>query len=353
MSATWIITELGPDPGDGTVGGGEQFIWTADDQAAPEDGWKVPRRQNVVATKYPGGRKSVHQKLGPELLKQKHRGMWADRWMGEGAAIDTCDRFAAMVDRGNPVRIEHEGWSFVGTIEEFEPDRRDSSEIGYEFTFIPQYERPGTGPSAGVMRRAPAPEALLTPDQFYADSAVYVEQLTELQDDVRVWALASDYHHTAGQSLVLLVERATDVKAQLVAGSDTSGEAVKLSAQLATAYVSLAAAADAHLDETALLNNAEAVAWDDASNLLAFEDWRRNTDAASLLLLYQATVAARELRRRTQPSATKRARPFNGQHLYHFARIHNADWREIAARNHLDTMVLDGTMELIIPERAG
>lgn len=348
MSDVFIIQEIGAGPATAPAGtfGGEQFVWTADNQAAPEDGWKMPRSQRVVVQHYPGSQRAVHQKLGPRHGTHRMSGMWADRHMGEGVAEATALRFADMVDRGNDVRISCGAWVFVGTIEDYTPDFRDDAEYGYEFTFIPRYQRPGEGPSASAVRASLPGAALLTPTQLGDLASAYVDSMHDLQDGVASFMLTGTLHADVSSSLELIESARGNVTAQVRAGSG-------LSAQASVAHASLGAAASAHLDVTFALNSGEAVGWDDGSHLLDFEAWRRMSDASAILLVYQSAIAERELRRRSQPNAVRVERPFAGEDIRAFSARHGADWRQVALRNDVAGMTLDGTVALVIPERGG
>lgn len=348
MSDTFIIQEIGAGPATAPAGtfGGERFEWTADNQAAPEDGWKMPRSQRVVVQHYPGSQRAVHQKLGPRFGTHRLNGLWADRHMGEGVAEATALRFGEMVDRGNDVRISCGTWVFVGTIEDYTPEFRDDAEYGYEFTFIPRYQRPGLGPSASAVRASLPGAALLTPTQLGDQASAYVDTMHDLQDGVARYMLTGTLHDDVSSSLALIESARGNVTAQIIAGDG-------LSAQASVAHASLGGAASAHLDVTFALNSGEAVAWDDGSHLLDFEAWRRVSDAAALLLVYQSAVAQRELRRRAQPNAVRVERPFDGEDIRVFAAKHGADWRQVALRNDVAGMTLSADMALIIPERTG
>lgn len=99
MPATLLIEEQ-------RVGGpGAEFEWTPENRALPLGAWELPVVQRSVRHEYPGATEPSEQVLGPAYEPMTLSGVWDDRYMGAGAALEEWRDFEAMVKRGNRVRL--------------------------------------------------------------------------------------------------------------------------------------------------------------------------------------------------------------------------------------------------------
>ncbi len=348
MSVNFLITEVATVDGGAVVDLAELFVWDEANQAMPEDGWATPGLMRMVPTHYTGNQRPTFQILGAKLEKQTFKGLWADRHMGAGQSSGTCDRFWAMWKRGNLVRVEHQGFAVHGYIEGFTPTRVFEGEIRYEFTMVPAFERPGTEISGGT-RKASA-YSLKSPAELEADALGIVTDMDALHAAAPDYAWAGGYYQDAGQRLGVVTIRIGEVRRLTQIRASSPIDPIAASLQLATAYGSLRVSCLDLLDVLEPLDDDTVVAWDSPENYLGFEVWCRLLRDAALMLSYQSYTAEAELRAQTRTRHVRTHRCTAGQSIYYIGKLYGVDWRDIVARNGLESPDFDGTEVLVIGE---
>lgn len=359
---TFVIQELKQLESGGFVNDdqGERFVWTADRtppdsvvggaRAAPLKPWPMPLKQRTERTDYPGARAPTEQILGPAWQPFTLTGKWDDRYNFAGYAIKELARFEAMVSRGNLVLIQFLSQEFHALITDFVPEYRREWDIGYSFT-VSNHGRP-----QGFDLSSRAPATVRTQDKAVDESAVIAKALASWHQD------NAPRVATSGSSVTSVTASLKDLDAHIntIADSiDTRRGVLKPIGDFKkTASLFRIVAADA----TGILTNLQAVRSDTelsfltAKGVLDWEAWSHGTRFQTRVLLGQANAAAKDMDERDAPTPVKVYRPFRGQSLYGVSRaVYGTPhgWRDIQQRNHLTGFTLDGTEELIIPERTG
>jgi hypothetical protein len=381
----FVIQELNTIGGSPPPGGTfERFVWTAKNHNIPFSPWSFGLTQRTVRTDYPGADDPTEQVLGPNYDSFTLQGVWDDRYNAPalnpqnaedraiinqagnlfggrpgaarkardkqgGYAIREWRRMEALVRRGNQVRITFEEITIQGLITDLEISYRRSWDIGYAFTFSPHHRQPG-----GRFALSRSPRSVLNSKQLR----------NEVSDEVDV-ALA--FHARAPRPRI----KGTlypDVDAQVDAWSanllviDDAIEQRNLSLdtepgggllRLAANFFTMATISVTLIDELEALDSAEAMDFEAGVDVLDYDVWARGLQDQARRILVAAERAASELVQRAEPNSLALYQPDAGESLYNvsnrfYGTPHN--WRTIASRNGLDSLLLAGTEILIIPE---
>lgn len=373
-SRDFIIEEI-PSIGGAPPPGGAyaRFVWTARGRSIPLGAWVFGIQQATVRTDYPGGNDPTEQVLGPRFTPFTLRGRWDDRYNplaavpaavaqnADGAAARAAlggyaerewKRFEALVARGNIARITFEGITVQGIITNAEFTYRRSWDIGYQFEFSPHHRQPG-GPFA--VRRSPR-------------TTLSASQLKRELDEVVQAALAYHSRAPAGRMVDTLFidadELVTDWLDTVAAISaaisvrqlSLEGEGDNSLLRLAALFFRMSTVAGDILSLLSSTDSSEALDSELGIAALDFDVWSRGLQGEARRMIVVGQRAADELRQRARPNAQVLYRPQAGESLYavsnrFFHTPHN--WRLIARRNDLDSLVLTGDELLVIPEVTG
>lgn len=358
----FVIQELRAANGLGAQGAqiASRFEWTSDarpvnavlggGRACPKGGWAQSGEQREVRTDYPGAVTPSRQILGPRWLPTTFTGTWDDRYNSPGYALRERDRFVAMARRGNLVRVQFQGESFVGLVKAWTCTYIRDWQIEYQFTFDPS----DSARDYDLSARSPG---ILTVSQVF-DAVEYSTQVlqtvqvdaprgqigTEVARDTEAAVAAvsltrDSLANTLDQREISPPEKPTDPLASIA-----SQFRVIQSQAFETVEVLYEARSDVDLTVQS------------AITLLDFEAWSRSTRFVARVLVGNAFDAAEQVAERVEPTAATLYRPREGESLYGVARRFYGSpfaWREIAARNRLSGPNLTGDELLVIPQRSG
>lgn len=351
--SVFTIAELGPNGAENADG--EIFAWTAGialsteggARAIPKRPWNLPGKQRVVRTDYPGARKASAQVLGPKHEPSTLEGRWDDRWNFAGYAIAERDRFEAMCQRGNPVRVSFETEVYDCIITDWNFEFHRGAYIKYSFT-IDNYGRPGA-PVGAAVAESTVPSAIQAFDDtnFLAQAAM----------DTHKGAPASAISGTSRSTVDTTLRSMSANLNKLADVLDTRSGILKPIGEFkktATMFRMVQGDASSVIGALVSARADTELGIKTAMNVLDFECWSRDMRYQSRLLMGQSAAAALGMEERGAPKGIGIYRPHAGESLYAISRRFYGtahSWRLIYDRNGLATMRLDGTERLIIPER--
>lgn len=348
MAGVFVIQEM--QAIGGTVeenASGDRFVWSAKNRNIPKRPWSLPTELRVVRTDYPSARQASAQVLGPKREPSTLEGRWDDRYNTPGYAKAEYDRFQAMVNRGNPVRVTFQELTFDCLVQRFEPQYHRADFIEYSITldnYGPQNEQEPTR----------APETIPSTDQAYDDTSFVTQAALETH------RLAPSSSLIAGKKKEIddLLKSASENLNKLGDSISTRKGVLKPIGEFSkTATMFRMVGGDA----SNVINKLVSVRADveltvrTAISVLNFEAWSRTLRTQMRILKGQSDRSARNMEKRAAAPATGFYRPRAGESLYHVSRkVYGTPhgWRSIQERNRLTSLRLTGEELLIIPERS-
>lgn len=354
-SREFTITELKRAGDGGYVDTLVKFTWTNDNRAAPRGTWKFGQTQRTVREDYPGVDAPVEQVLGPNYKEQSLEGVWDDRHNYTGFALETQNKFEALVQRGSMVRLEFESISFTGILKDADYTYKRSGYIGYTFTISPHFRKSGGIGSGTTARRTP-PKAFNPTDYAATQTKAMSGFMLSVHQDAPTTHMTGSVWSDVGELIA-------DVQRAVATGLDTVDQRVGQAEAFITDYRRLANALNVIkgsafdvISEVSIQRSDVVLSYDDAVASLDFDVWRTQLSAYARQMMLVAHDGAVELSKRADPTAVALYRPRAGESLYSISQRYYGtptQWRTIADRNGLTTMVLQGNELLIIPQRRG
>ena len=377
--AEFIIEEINTLGGARPVDGFQKFVWTAKNRNIPLRPWTFGVTQRTIRTDYPGADDPTEQMLGPNFTEFTLTGKWDDRYnpvldfdlnnpddlaiirnrdgpgarslQGGYAELEQF-KFENMVRRGNQIRITFERLTSLGVITNCDFEYRRDWDIGYTFTFSPHHRQPG-----GFFALKRSPRSVLNATQLREEVAELVDEALAIHDD----APQSRITGTTFATVDVLV----DTYITQLASIDLSIEKRLLTPEveanssllrLAAYFFSMATTSVNLIDALEKLDSSEALDFESGIGQLNYDVWARGLMDTARKIVVSSQRAASQLQQRAKPGALALYSPPSGQSLYEvsnrfYGTPHN--WRLIATRNNLDSLILDGTELLVIPEATG
>lgn len=351
---TFTITEMRRAGDGGMVETPVKFEWTNGGRSAPRGSWKFGVEQRTVRTDYPGAEEPVEQVLGPNFKEFSVFGCWDDRYNYAGFALDTYRAFEQLTQRGSIVRLEFETITIHGIIKETDFDYKRKDYIMYSFTFSPHYRQQGALARTGPVRKK-TPEALKSPTEFRDTAGAQIDGMEALNATAFMAAtIAGDLYPTTRARTLSLRDKFNKVVTAIDQRIDARVEEFEALKRVASGFAVIKGEAAEMLTDLASAKSSLNMAWDDAVNVLQFDEWVRGMAAYARILMLTSEDGNRELSRRVEPKAIALYYPHKGESLYGISqRFYGTPgaWRNIAERNGITTMTLQGDEALIIPER--
>lgn len=330
-----------------------KFTWTNQNYAAPRGSWKFGLEQRTVREDYPGTEEPVEQVLGPNYSPFTLMGVWDDRYGGQGFARDTWQQFEALAQRGSLCRFEFESVSIVGLIKNASFDYKRASLIGYQFEVSPHYRVPGGLTSGTTVRRKPVEG--FKPVAEYRDgvNAATTNMESTFSTTPKLFMTGNTASDTKGflDNLRSATNKLIEAVDQRLDPAVETFEALR---RIAGSLAVVKGAAAGLVFHVASMKTSANLAVESAVGVLDFDVWRTDTSRYARWLILNGYQGREELNRRADPKAVALYRPHKGESLYTISQRFYATptmWRLIATRNGLQSMTLQGTEVLIIPER--
>lgn len=341
----------------GLVPTGVKFVWTAATHSIPRRSWNFGVEQRTARDDYPGGEEPVEQILGWNYTAFTLNGCWDDRYGGAGYAQATWQDFEALVKRGNPCRLEFENVTIIGIIKdaEFGYKRRDLIEYKFKFSPHSRVENESVRPPIGAAGRAtmdPRTVAKLARASLEsvqaAHAAATAANLSQVQS-----VLNSDVFAELNSDLDTIsadMAAVENVVNEQIFKAESAANAFLRATQIFAGIKTTAATAITRLQS---IGATTSLGVQTAITTLDFDSWRRGLGARLRELVVNADDSQKQLKARTQPAIKKLHRARQNESLYAISNYYYGTphrWREIAERNGLTALVLEGGELLVIPE---
>lgn len=341
----------------GLIATGVKFVWTAATHSIPRGSWNFGIEHRTNREDYAGGEEPIEQMLGWNYTPFTLTGCWDDRYGGSGYAESTRTDFENLIKRGNPVRLEFENLSITGVIKncEFGYKRRDLIEYKFQFSPHNRTENETVRPDPALSGRAtmdPRTVAKLARQKLEAVQAAQAmataANLSQVQSvlSIDVFSeLNSDLDEISGQMAAV-----DNIVNDQIFKAESAANAFLRATQIFASVKTSAASAITRIQS---ISSAASLGVQTAVTTLDFESWHRGLGARLRELVVGADDSQKQLKTRTQPAVKKLHRAREGESLYAISNYYYGTphrWREIAERNGLTALLLDGGELLVIPE---
>lgn len=339
---TELVSEVSDPSASATTAAPVKFTWDAKGHSVPAEGWEFGGQLRTVREDYPGNESEpVEQVLGSNFTPFTLKGVWDDKWNVVGFADDTWKSFEDLCRRGRPCQFQLEQILVVGLITDWKFHYRRYSRVEYQFTVSPHKRVTGTEPPPAVVQ-APADHL----KSMQQKAAAVRDAHSAMPAQALAGTLASDMDAAVNNVLTSVSVVASSIDNRYRVTTAVNGALRVVQAILAVRTVaSLLARSAQAVDYTDL-------AYETPTGVMAFDVWRKGLNVAALQMAWDADQAARELQRTVSADALALYQPRAGESLYAISNLYFGTplrWRDIAARNYLTQLVLDGTELLIIP----
>lgn len=326
------------------------FRWDAPSQTAPREAIEATLQVKTVRREQPGADDVVEQVISSSWQPFDLEGEWDDKHAGPGYALATYREFARMVQRGPLVRLEFESLSLVGLLTGLTLRYERRIRVGWRVTFSPHtHETVGRPRTAG---RIVQPTS--KPVREHVAAAKEIAAVLAADAEVaRMLPVADSTLLDSAADIATVAARVTSIETAASAGLET--EAGQKLLNLAGQFRQIGQAALTVSRNLESARSGVSAGFDSPVLWLRFDEAVHTQAARSVLLTGAALEAEADMRARAdaRPQAVYRAHA--GESLYRIsARFYGteSEWRRIYEANGLDTLVLDGTEELVIPSRA-
>lgn len=339
------------------------FEWEDRTHSMMQDVLGLKLKVNTVRETPPGAEEPVEQVMSTEWSPFEMHGEWMDKWAGDGFAWNTFVEFARLVKRTSLVRLELGRHSLIGLLTDLDIRYRTDHEIAWQVTMSPHVNE-----TIGNARRPPSSAPTTMPftqrATDMADSFDLVDALMDLVDaSVPVSADGLDEIDSARTQLDELRGSLEDQYAAIDALAVPPDPDLTPAEFLDVTKRKIEAVTGGfrHVEVVALetfqtingITSDVVLAYDDVVGMLRFEEWIRSM-ANESIRTYQV-AAAGELDARARNNSRVRAvhRTRADESLERIsARYYGTpdNWTLIYDANALDSIILEGGIDLVIPE---
>lgn len=334
------------------------FRFTGPEHSSAQGIIELYLKVNHVRKEIPGGAgKVVHQMMSATWQPFQLDGEWDDKWGNRRAlqglgftrtgsyAMVMYQEFAAMVKRMPTVRLELDALSLVGVMTDLRIKYQQQGKIGWSVTMSPE-------DNENVQVSAPRPTISQPIEKWIQDAEVHG---TALQDLL-----------TAAKKMELKTPRANDLTTTLLEVNDAldrlqsfgpdnfESDTINKLLLLATTFRRLRGASLQLALAVSRVSAPLDVAYDDVILSMSHAEWIAQTHVTAMILVGLSRSAELDMKKRAGKKPRAIYRPKRGESLERISVkfYGTADaWRLIYDSNDLISLMLDGTEELIIPER--
>lgn len=323
------------------------FVWDGETHSGIQGDLKFKLTAKVPRKEMPGSNEVVHHAMAATWQPFEFQGEWDDRWMGQGQAWTTFLDFARMVSRIPLVRLTVDVMSWVGILTDLEITYRTVDRVGWQCTISPESNETVRDVffSGPVVLQKSIPQWLL-------DVRTQSEALQSLQDDVQDLSLSTQ--DLADQNASLSELSDATARADSIGTNGLSEDASRQLLILATTFRRVRSAGINAALAVSRKRGDLAVAFDSILQTLRYEQWVHQTTIEAWRAVGLSRSAEVDMRSRASTHPRAVYRPKRGESLERismrfYGTPDNAMF--IYNANHLTSLLLTGTEELIIPER--
>lgn len=359
-SVEMVITEL-RRAGDGTLEDTPSvFRFSGREHSSALGELSMNLKVTSVRKEMPGSNTVVEQALAATWQPFEIQGEWDDKWGNRAPsgtpglttprtgpfAMFMFTEFAEMVSRMPIVRFELDTLSFVGLLTDLTVVYRTATKIAWRVTLSPhQNETLVDYSQKRIEKRQSIPKWL----SDIADRRVALNASL-----ARVQAMSLKTPRISAFVLAMNEINAMCDRLDKLGFDTFQSDTVKKLLLLATTLRRVAKSCENVINTLKTITSADDVAWDGILETFLHLEWRADGLSVAWLMLGLSNEAAKDMERRAaqQPKALYYPKP--GESLERISvKFYGTpdNWRQIYDRNHLSTIVMQGTEELIIPER--
>jgi len=342
-----------------------QFVWRSTEHASPQGDVNLHLMVKTVRTEIPGSNRVVEHALAATWQPFELTGEWDDKWGNRRSppgvltssgtyALSMFKEFASMITRMPLVRVEMDALSFIGILTDLKIRYRTQTTIGWTVTFSPHVneiihvDKPKLNISQpltkwvsdvtdqrdkislGLASITNAPGATLPPIPLKTPQLDGVTlQLLEINDSIdRLQGIVEDGFHTETEAKLLL---------------------------MMSTFRRVNAASRSSIDFLKNSLPADNAGFDDILVEMRLSEFYNSTVEQLWRTVGMSRQAEIDARTRAKQKPRAIYYPKTGESLEHISlRFYGSadNWRVIYDKNNLSSIILDGTEELIIPERA-
>lgn len=341
------ITEL-RRVGSGTEPTLVAFAWTSATHSSMLGALEQTLAVKTVRVVPAGSEEPVEQVISASWEPFEVVGEWSDRWAGAGFARNMKREFSRLVGRTPLVRFQLDEESIVGLITSLKIRYETFDRIGYSFMLSPHKNE-----SVGSFRQAANVVQPQPINQRVEEAADQLDKLVAIADVADTIPVRTEDIIDAETSIAELTDASERARAAALEGLGQDAERKLLS--LASTFRRVRGAAQSVALSVARKRSDLAIAFTDVIEMLKFEEWVHETGVEAARTVGKARLAELDMRAKAarKPRAIHRARKGESLERISMRYYGTADnWRAIYDVNHLDSVLLDGGEELLIPERA-
>lgn len=301
----------------------------------------------VKTSRFEVGEEVVEQVMAATWQPFQISGRWKDSYAGQGFAELTMRQFAQLVGRTPLVRLQIDRLSWVGILTNARFNYVTADNIAWSAVLSPHLNE-----HVGQFQPTKPITPIARPLQHHADAvSAVVDEIQAVNTGIATYPAGTEDVVDAQPLIAAL----TDARAKINSVTAATEDAER---SLLTAATALRRARNAGLDLLLSIRAKHGIlmaALDNPIHVLRFNEWMRTVQAKTVQAAGLALVAEQDMRRRAErkPRAIHVAKAAESLERIAMRYYGNADaWSVIYAANALDSIVLDGGQELIIPERS-
>lgn len=336
--------------GQGLVPTQTSFSWDVKTRTAPQDDIVLKLMLKTVREEMPGANQPVEQVLSASWQPFELHGEWNDKFAGSGFAKATMVSFAQFVQVGPLVRLQYGPLALVGILRELEETYVRDDCVRWHVEFSPHINE-----QVGLVKDI-ASIAPPVAKPMVEHAAICQQGAADIADATATATAVPISDHGFEDALdkvsTLVAATATVVSsAALGLETDAQRKLLAIAGQFRAVGAAASDVAFALQDFSAFRQAATANPLD----ALAFDEFVHGVSASARQVQLNSLLAERDMKARADAAPLAVYRPKRGEDPYSISRRFYGSanyWRGIWTYNHLASMVLDGTEELVIPKRA-
>lgn len=333
------------------------FRFTGPEHSSAQGVLELHLKANHVRKEIPGGNQVVHQMLAATWQPFTLEGEWDDKWGNRrysavsgfqrtgSYAFHMYQSFAEMVKQMPTVRLEIDALSLVGVLTDLKLKYHHRGKIGWVVTMSPE-----TNENLTVEARRPTVSKSIP--KWLDEIAVVGTQLNESFAVAATLPMKSPRVDSLTSSLLEINDSLDRLSSFGIASLD--GDVTNKLLLIAATFRRIRAASFQMAMDVSTITSSIDIAYDDVVVAMTHANWIAASHTWSMQMVGLSRLAEKDMKKRAGKKPRAIYYPKKNESLERIAaRFYgSADaWRTIYDANNLDSLVLDGTEELIIPER--
>lgn len=362
--ATLTITEL-RRAGDGTLDSTPVvFVWTSAEHASPQGDLALHLMVKTMRREIPGSNNVVEHAMSATWQPFELNGEWDDKWgnrrfpsngtlIRTGAyALEMFREFAKMVSNMPLVRVELDALSFVGLITDLKILYRTQTYIKWSATLSPHVNEIITVVKSRVFAQQSLPKWVQDLDDELAGIFLKLNSIMGIDSSMPPLSFKTPQLDLITRSLLELNDSMDRAKGIVEDGFHSDTEAKLL--LMASTFRRMRGANKQLFEFLKNSQPSENLGYSDALEEMRYKEWVYGTIEDCWRMIGVARDAEIDVRRRVKQKPRAIYYPKRGESLERISMqfYGTADnWRAIYDKNKLASLILDGSEELVIPER--